>query len=78
MKMQGYVDEIKLALTGGLLELEVSDDVIQKIVNSAMREVQRYITSTKIITLPYTKVIDLTKYKVNAVTKVLRATGALL
>ena len=61
MKMQGYVDEIKLALTGGLLELEVSDDVIQKIVNSAMREVQRYITSTKIITLPYTKVIDLTK-----------------
>lgn len=76
MKMQGYVDEIKLALTGGLLELEVSDDIIQKIVNSAMREVQRYITSTKIITLPYTKVIDLTKYKVNAVTKVLRATGA--
>ena len=36
MKMQGYVDEIKLALTGGLLELEVSDDVIQKIVNSAI------------------------------------------
>ena len=33
MKMDAYVDEIKLALTGGVLELEVDDAVIQKIVN---------------------------------------------
>lgn len=73
MKMQSYVDEIKLALTGGLLQLEISDEVIQKIVTSAMRELQRYICSTKIITLPYAPCIDLSSYKVNAVTKVLRA-----
>ena len=68
MKMDAYVDEIKLALTGGVLELEVDDAVIQKIVNSALREVQRYICSTKLITIPFSKCIDLTEYKVNAVT----------
>lgn len=75
MNMEGYVDEIKLSLTGGLLDLEVDDSVLQKIVNSAFRELQRYICSTKIITIPYQKCIDLTPYHVNAVTKVLRANG---
>ena len=73
--MSAYVDEIKLALTGGVLELEVDDATLQKIVNSALREVQRYICSTKLITIPYKKCIDLTPYKVNAVTKVMRAQG---
>ena len=75
MKMQAYVDEIKLEVTGGILELEIDDSTIEKIVTSAMRELQRYICSTKIVTLPYSKCIDLTKYKVNAVTKVLRSNG---
>lgn len=73
--MQFYVDEIKLALTGGVLELEIDDATIQKIVNSAMREMQRYICSTKIITLPYAKCIDLSPYHVNAVARVYRATA---
>lgn len=73
MKMQAYVDEIKLALTGGVLELELDDATLQKVVNSAMREMQRYICSTKIITLPYSKCIDLTDYKVNSVVRVYRA-----
>ena len=41
MQMDAYVDEIKLALTGGVLDLEVDDSTLQKIVNSALREVQR-------------------------------------
>ena len=53
MNMQAYIDEIKLSVTGGLLELEIDDSVISKLVNSAMRELQRYICSTKIVTLPY-------------------------
>lgn len=73
MKMQGYVDEIKLALTGEVLDLEIEDSTIQKIVNSALREVQRYICSTRLITIPYEKCIDLSKYNVNTVTKVMRA-----
>ena len=75
MKMSAYVDEIKLSLTGGVLELEIDDSAIQKVVNSALREVQRYICSTRLITIPYQRCIDLTPYKVNAVTKVLRATS---
>ena len=73
MKMQAYIDEIKLEITGGILELEIDDTVLKQIVNSAMRELQRYICSTKLITIPYSKCIDLSKYKVNAVTKVFRA-----
>lgn len=74
--MSFYTDEIKLALTGGVLDLEIDDSILQKIVNSAMRELQRYICSTKIITVPYEKCIDLSKYKVNAVTRVYRASSA--
>lgn len=75
MKMQAYIDEIKMELTGGVLDLEIDDTQLQKVVNAALREVQRYICSTRIITVPYEKCIDLTKYKVNAVTAVYRATG---
>lgn len=73
MKMQAYLDEIKLALTGGVLDLELDDSALQKIVNSALREMQRYICSTKIVTLPYKRCIDLTSYKPNAVVRVYRA-----
>lgn len=73
MNMKAYIDEIKLSVTGGLLELEIDDATIAKLVNSAMRELQRYICSTKLVTLPYSKCIDLTDYNVNAVARVYRA-----
>lgn len=73
MNMQAYIDEIKLDVTGGILQLEIDDSTISKIVNSAMRELQRYICSTRLITIPYSKCIDLSNYKINAVTNVFRA-----
>ena len=73
MQMSAYTDEIKLALTGGVLELELDDAALQKIVNSALREIQRYICSTKIVTLPYQRCIDLKPYNPNSVTNVYRA-----
>ena len=73
MKMSAYVDEIKLALTGGVLDLELDDAALQKVVNSAMRELQRYICSTKIVTLPYKRCIDMSPYKPNAIARVYRA-----
>jgi len=75
MTLQAYIDEIKLSMTGGILELEIPDETIQKIVQSAMREMQRYICSTKIMTVPYQKVIDLKDKHVNAVARVYRADG---
>ena len=53
MELQDYIDEIKLELTGGILELELSDEMIGKIVNKAFREVQRYIDTPEYITIPY-------------------------
>lgn len=52
MNMRGYIDEIKLSVTGGVLELEIGDETLTQIVNSAMREMQRYICSTKVVTVP--------------------------
>lgn len=59
MDIAGYRDEIKLRLTGNLLELELDDPTIDKIIQAALRELQRYICSTKLITVPYKTCIDL-------------------
>lgn len=75
MDLQGYISEIKLELTGGVLQLELSDEVLAQLVNAALREVQRYIDSTRIITIPYSSCIDLSEYKVSSVSRVFRAEG---
>ena len=59
MQLQNFIDEIKLALTGGLLELEIPDSTIAQIVNKSLREIQRYIDIPKLVTVPYAKCIDL-------------------
>lgn len=75
MTLDAYVDEIKLKLTGRVLELEISDDVIASIINASLRELQRYINSTKLITIPYRPCIDLSEYNPNSVSRVYRAEG---
>lgn len=77
MDMQGYREEVKLALSGGLLELEIEDAVIDKLVNSALRELQRYIRTPKLITIPFKSCIDMKDYKVNTVLSVHRTEGNL-
>lgn len=75
MELKSYIDEIKLALTGGVLELELTDDVLARLVNSALREVQRYIDTTKLVTIPYNACIDMTPYNVSSVSRVFRMNG---
>lgn len=75
MKLQNYVDEIKLELTGGVLELEIPDLTIAGLVNKAFREVQRYIDIPKLITVPYADCIDLKDWKHSSIVKVYRAEG---
>lgn len=62
MTMEEYISEIKLELTGGVLELELPDEKLAEIVNKAVREVQRYIDMTKLITIPYSRCIDMSTY----------------
>ena len=81
MDIAAYRDEIKLKLTGNLLEIELDDATIDKVINSALRELQRYICSVEVMTIPFSPCIDLTDpantnnipIKVSAITNVYRA-----
>ena len=75
MNMEGYVSELKLKLTGGVLDLELDDATLASLVNSAFREIQRYIDETRLVTLPYERCIDLSKYNPNSVSAIYRAVG---
>lgn len=75
MDITAYRDEIKLRLTGSVLDIELSDDTLNKVIDASLREIQRYICSTKIITIPFSRCIDLTKYKVNSISRVYRTQG---
>ena len=85
MNKSAYRDEIRLRLTGGLLELELDDSTLDKVIDAAMREIQRYICSTKIITIPYSKCIDLSQVKdesgnnikVSSISRIFRTNGYL-
>lgn len=61
MHIDDFRDEIRLKLTGDLLESELDDDTLNKIIKSALRELQRYINHTRLITVPYKSCIDLSK-----------------
>jgi len=39
MDMSAYVDEVKFKLTGGVLELEIDDQGIQKIIEYSLRSI---------------------------------------
>lgn len=75
MKLQSYIAEIKLELTGGLLELEIPDTTLAQIVNKSLREVQRYIDIPKLITVPFARCIDLKDWKHSSIVKVYRTVG---
>ena len=75
MDKKAVRDEIKLNLTGGVLDLELTDEVLDRLIDSALREVQRYIDTTKLITIPYDSCIDMTEYKVSSVSRVFRPKG---
>ena len=75
MDMQAVKDEILLKLTGDVVSMELSDATLTKIINSSLREIQRYIDTFNVVTVPYTKCIDLSDYKISSVVGVRRAEG---
>ena len=75
MDMQAIKDEVLLKLTGDVVSMELSDATLTKIINSSLREIQRYIDTFKMITIPYSGCIDLKQYKVSAVIGVRRSEG---
>lgn len=77
MNRQALIDEIRFKLTGGILELELDDTALGKVVDSALRQLQRYITTTRLITIPYKNCINVKEYKINTVVGVYRTHGYL-
>lgn len=75
MELAAFKEEIKFKLTGGLIECELDDAAFDKVLNAALREVQRYIDTTVIKTIPYSNCIDLSEYNVSSVSRVYRARG---
>ena len=73
MDLTAYREEIKFKLSGGVLELEIEDAQIDKIIDAALREVQRYIDTVALKTIKYQSCIDLSDMKVNDVTAVYRS-----
>lgn len=67
MDMSGFVDEVKFKLTGGVLDLEIDDSGIQKTIEFSMRELQRYIHNTKLVTVSFESCIDMAPFHVSDV-----------
>ena len=75
MNMQAIKDEVLLKLTGDVVSMELSDATLTKIINSSLREIQRYIDTFKLVTLDYSNCVDVTDLNVSAVVGVRRAEG---
>lgn len=83
MDRQAYIDEIKFRLTGNLLETELDENAFNTIINVSLREIQRYICSTSIITIPFSRCIDCSnikdelgnQVKINSISRIYRADG---
>lgn len=80
MKLEDVLSEIKLELTGYLLEMEITDETLVSIVNKALRELTRYWDESHMLTIPYASCIDLDgdffDEKVSSIVKVYRTEGA--
>ena len=75
MNMKEYVNNIKLEITGGILTLEIPDSTLEQIVNRALQEVQRFIDSTELMTVPYASCIDISNTRISSVSRVFRTEG---
>lgn len=79
MKMHEILDEIKLELTGYILDMEIEDETIVSVVKKALRELERYWDETTMITIPFAPCIDLDgkffEEKVSSIVKVYRTEG---
>ena len=79
MKLDDILDEIKLELTGQVLEMEINDETLVTVVKKALRELERYWDETTLITVPGASCIDLDgeffNEKVSSIVKVYRTEG---
>lgn len=79
MKLEDVLSEIKLELTGCILDMEITDETLVSVVKKSLRELERFWDETTMITVPFASCIDLEgeffKEKVSSIVKVYRTEG---
>lgn len=79
MKLEDVLDEIKLELTGHLLDMEITDETLVSVVKKSLRELERFWDETTMITVPFASCIDLDgeffREKVSSIVKIYRTEG---
>lgn len=79
MKLEDVLDEIKLELTGNVLDIEITDDTLVSVIKKSLRELERFWDETTLITVPFASCIDLDgeffREKVSSIVKVYRTEG---
>ena len=79
MKLEDVIAELKLELSGDILELEITDETLVSVVKKALRELTRYWDETHMVSCPYASCIDLSgeffEEKVSSIVKVYRTEG---
>lgn len=79
MKLDDVLSEIRLELTGYILDMEITDETLVSIVKKALRELERFFDESTMITVPYASCIDLDgeffKERVSSIVKVYRTEG---
>ena len=62
MKLVEYKDEILLKLGFPIVEVEI-EELIERVIVASFREIRKYINLTKVVTVPFSNAIDLSKFK---------------
>ena len=79
MKLEEIIDELKIELTGYILDMEITDETLVSVVKKALRELTRYWDESKLITIPFASCIKLEgeffKEEVSSIVKVYRTEG---
>ena len=76
MELKDYVDKIKFQLTGGVIQCEIEDKGLEKIVNMAMEEMNRYYNVTDLVQVPASECISIVEYpKIESIVGVHRTAG---
>ena len=79
MKLDDVLSEIKLELTGYILDMEITDETLVSVVKKALRELERFWDETTMITVPFASCINLEgdffKEQVSSIVKIYRTEG---
>ena len=76
MEVKDYIDKIKFQLTGGIIDCELDDKGIEKVINMSLEEMNRYYNVTNFIQVPASSCIDVVEYpQIESIVGVHRISG---